>query len=215
MHGATMKFIEVQRDVYMGPTNITEWLRWRKLMHYRLCVLVWVRSCSDSHYRTTLVPSIHTQTFISHAHMPHVTNIRNIIKQLINQLATNSTDYGKKIKTKARTEKKIEEISANSVFIKNLSGTLYIRINILTNVRDATNAIYILLQCHSTCFGCRPHPSWGVRKTAVTATGTSHMFAQLPHSNMATFEWGSCTIAWLVLVALTTVLRKELTQNVW
>ena len=37
-------------------------------------------------------------------------------------------------------------------------------------------AVYIyLLQDHSTSFGCRPHPSSGVRKTIVTATGTSHI----------------------------------------
>jgi len=35
--------------------------------------------------------------------------------------------------------------------------------------------ILILLQDYSTCFGCRPHPSSGVHKTVVTATGTSHM----------------------------------------
>ena len=34
-------------------------------------------------------------------------------------------------------------------------------------------AVYILLQNHSTCFGCLPHPSSGVHKSVVTATGTS------------------------------------------
>jgi len=46
-------------------------------------------------------------------------------------------------------------------------------------------AVYILLQYHSTRFGCRPHPSLGVHKTVVTATETSHMIVQLPHSNVA------------------------------
>jgi hypothetical protein len=70
-------------------------------------------------------------------------------------------------------------------------------------------AVYILflLQNHSTCFRCRPHPSSGVHKTVVTATGTSHMFVQLPHSNVVTLEWGSYTNIWLVPVAVTTVLR--------
>jgi len=40
-------------------------------------------------------------------------------------------------------------------------------------------AVYILLQHHCTCFGCRPHPSSGVHKIVVTATGTSHMIVQL------------------------------------
>ena len=44
---------------------------------------------------------------------------------------------------------------------------------------------FILLQYHSTCFGCRPHPSSGVHETVVTAIVTSPMFVQLPHSNVA------------------------------
>jgi hypothetical protein len=67
-------------------------------------------------------------------------------------------------------------------------------------------AVYILLQYHSTCFGYRPHPSSGVRKTVVTATGTSHMFVQLPHTNLAKLVWDSCTSIWLAPVAVTTVL---------
>ena len=35
---------------------------------------------------------------------------------------------------------------------------------------------YIILQVHSTCFGCQPHPSSGVHKTVTTASGTSHIF---------------------------------------
>jgi len=49
-------------------------------------------------------------------------------------------------------------------------------------------AVYILLQYHSTCFGCRPHPSSGVHKPVVTATGTSHIFEQLPHSYVAMLQ---------------------------
>ena len=57
---------------------------------------------------------------------------------------------------------------------------------VLINVqRDATisSLYFILLQCHSTCFGCRPHPSSGVHKTVVTATGTGHMLVQVTQSN--------------------------------
>ena len=35
--------------------------------------------------------------------------------------------------------------------------------------------IFISLQDHSTCFGRLSHPSSGVRKTVVTAIGTSHI----------------------------------------
>jgi len=41
--------------------------------------------------------------------------------------------------------------------------------------RDATQSgLFIILQVHSTCFGCQPHPSSGVHKTVTTATGTGH-----------------------------------------
>ena len=83
---------------------------------------------------------------------------------------------------------------------------------ILLNVqRNATIcSLYVtLLQDHSTCFGCLPHPSSGVHKSVVTATDTSYMFVQLPHSSvakLATLEWGSCTTIWLVPEAVVTVL---------
>ena len=36
--------------------------------------------------------------------------------------------------------------------------------------RDATQkSLFIILQVHSTCFGCQPHPSSGVHKTVITA----------------------------------------------
>ena len=43
--------------------------------------------------------------------------------------------------------------------------------------RDATqSSLSIILQVHSTCFGCQPHPSSGVHKTVTTASGTGHIF---------------------------------------
>ena len=52
--------------------------------------------------------------------------------------------------------------------------------------RDATqNSLFIILQVHSTCFGCQPHPSSGVHKTLTTASGTGHICVQLPPSNVA------------------------------
>ena len=84
--------------------------------------------------------------------------------------------------------------------------------SILINVqRHATmcKLYFILLQYHTTCFGCCPHPSTGVHKTVVTVTSTSNMIVQLPHynvANLATLVWSSCTIIWLVPVTVTTVL---------
>ena len=42
--------------------------------------------------------------------------------------------------------------------------------------RDATQiTLFIILQMHSTCFGCQPHPSSGVHKTVTTASGIGHI----------------------------------------
>jgi len=48
--------------------------------------------------------------------------------------------------------------------------------------RDATQiSLFIILQVHSTCFGCQPHPLSRVHKTVTTASGN----VQLPPSNVA------------------------------
>jgi len=51
-------------------------------------------------------------------------------------------------------------------------------VNILITVqRDATqSSLFIILQVHSTCFGCQTHPSSGVHKTVTTASGTGRIF---------------------------------------
>ena len=50
-------------------------------------------------------------------------------------------------------------------------------IAVLYYERDALqNSLFIILQVHSTCFGCQPHPSSGVHKTVTTASGTGHIF---------------------------------------
>ena len=36
--------------------------------------------------------------------------------------------------------------------------------------------LFIILQVHSICFGCQPHPSSGVHKAVSTASGTGHIF---------------------------------------
>jgi len=70
----------------------------------------------------------------------------------------------------------------------------------MSNQRDAVlSSLFIVLQNHSTCFGCPLHPSSGVHKTIVTTTSTSHVcrwqrsksvkkypqVRQLPHFGMA------------------------------
>jgi len=48
---------------------------------------------------------------------------------------------------------------------------------LITVQRDATqSSLSIILQVHSTCFGCQPHPSSGEHKTVTTAADTGHIF---------------------------------------
>ena len=56
--------------------------------------------------------------------------------------------------------------------------------------RDATqSSLFIILQVHSTCFGCQPHPSSGVHRTVTIASGTGHIFVQLPPSSVTKAAW--------------------------
>jgi len=50
--------------------------------------------------------------------------------------------------------------------------------DVLINVqRDASQSIlFIILQVHSTCFGCQPHPSSGVHKIITTTSDSGHIF---------------------------------------
>jgi len=59
---------------------------------------------------------------------------------------------------------------------------------------------FILLQNHSTCLGCPPHPSSGVLKTVTAASGTVHNIGTatslqrgLIGTDVATLEGSSCT----------------------
>ena len=61
-------------------------------------------------------------------------------------------------------------------YIRNSQGPVLIIVQ-----RGATQSnLFIILQVHSTCFGCQPHPSSGVHKTVTTASGT----VQLPPPNV-------------------------------
>jgi len=68
--------------------------------------------------------------------------------------------------------------------------SIYIYINILIIVqRDAAqSSLFIILQVHSTRFGCQPHPSLGTHKRVTIASGT----VQLPPSNVAKLAWPCC-----------------------
>ena len=75
--------------------------------------------------------------------------------------------------------------------------------------RCNTNRLFIILQVHSTCFGCQPHPSSGVHKTVTTATGNVHIFCaatSLQDGHLATLEEDSCTKTRPVPQAVVTVL---------
>ena len=56
--------------------------------------------------------------------------------------------------------------------------------------RGATqSSLFIILQVHSTCFGCQPHLSSGVHNSVTTASGTGHIFCSAPPSNVAKLAW--------------------------
>jgi hypothetical protein len=61
--------------------------------------------------------------------------------------------------------------------------------------RDAIqSSLFIILQVHTTCFSCQPHPSSGVHKTVTTASGTGHIFCaatslQRGQAGLATLEY--------------------------
>jgi len=48
---------------------------------------------------------------------------------------------------------------------------------LITVQQDATqSSLFVILQVHSTCFRCQPHPSSGAHKSVTTASGTGHIF---------------------------------------
>jgi len=79
-----------------------------------------------------------------------------------------------------------------------------IQVSFIIVQQDATqSSLFIILEVHSTCFGCQQHPSSGVHKTVTTASG----IVQLPPSNvvnLATLEGGSCTVPEAVVTVLCT-----------
>ena len=63
---------------------------------------------------------------------------------------------------------KLKKNMPKKVFLEPLKGKVYL----ITVQQDATqSSLFIILQVHSTCFGCQPHPSSGVHKTVTAASG--------------------------------------------
>ena len=62
---------------------------------------------------------------------------------------------------------------------KNEKGPCFILIIVQ---RDATqSSLFIILQVHSTCFGCQTYPSSGVHKTVTIASGIGvFLYSYLP-----------------------------------
>jgi len=95
---------------------------------------------------------------------------------------------------------------------KSYTDTTYILvISILIIVQqDVTqSSLFIILQVHSTCFGCQLHPSSGVHKNVTTASGTGHIFCaatplQCGQASLAMLEGGSCTVPEAVVTVLCT-----------
>ena len=89
---------------------------------------------------------------------------------------------------------------------ENLMLLIYSIYKLIFVQRDATqSSLFIILQVHSTCFGCQPHPPSGVHKTVTTASGTGIYLGQLSPSEATKFaalEGGSCTVPEAVVTVL-------------
>ena len=101
--------------------------------------------------------------------------------------------------------------SFNCAFILGTASKTQITVRILIIVqRDSSqSSLFIILQVHSTCCGCQPHPSSGVHKTVTTASGTGQLLCgYLPPTwpSLATLAGGSCTKIWPVPEVVVTVL---------
>jgi len=74
---------------------------------------------------------------------------------------------------------------------------------------DATqSSLFIILQVHSTCFRCQPHPSSAVQKTVTTASSTGHIFCaatslQSGQASLVTLEEVAAVPEALVIVLCT------------
>jgi hypothetical protein len=78
--------------------------------------------------------------------------------------------------------------------------------------RDGTqNSLFIILQVHSTCFGCQPHPSSGIHKTVTTASGT----VQLPPSNVAKLAWPRLLTALILRFLVFWIKEKSSQGRLW
>jgi len=56
---------------------------------------------------------------------------------------------------------------------------------IIVQRNETQSSLFIIMQVHSTCFGCQPHSSSGVHKFITSAAGT----VQLPPSNVASLAF--------------------------
>jgi len=55
-------------------------------------------------------------------------------------------------------------------------GSLHRCLLIIVQLDATQSSLIIILQAHSTCFGCQPHSSSGVHKNVTVACGTGHIF---------------------------------------
>ena len=59
--------------------------------------------------------------------------------------------------------------------VRPLYGSLGVK-GLVVQRNPTQSSLFIIVQVHSTCFGCQPHPSSGVHKTVTTISGTGHIF---------------------------------------
>ena len=60
-------------------------------------------------------------------------------------------------------------------YYTDITYTLVVSILIIVQQGATQSSLFIILQVHSTCFGCQPHPSSGVHKTVTTASNVAKL----------------------------------------
>jgi len=109
-------------------------------------------------------------------------------RSLISLLSTRRREIPDEFRFKRKTCKHFNLIQPvlHSEYLVKHKKTKYQKHILIIVQRDATqSSLFIILQVHSTCFGCQTHPSSGVHETVNTASG----IAQLPPSNVAKVAW--------------------------
>ena len=66
-------------------------------------------------------------------------------------------------------------MQSSTSYFGTMFGEIVSYILIIVQHVATQSSLFIIVQVHSACFGCQPHPSPGAHKTVTTASGTGHI----------------------------------------